>query len=88
MYLWVDCCRFSVVKTYCGHGIGDLFHVAPNIPHYANNKAVGVMKEGQVSLGLGLRTGIKQKGYGNWQLEVQPLTRDICGIRLTILGPA
>jgi len=37
---------FSVVKTYCGHGIGDLFHCAPNIPHYARNKAVGVMKEG------------------------------------------
>lgn len=29
---------FSVVKTYCGHGIGDLFHCAPNIPHYAHNK--------------------------------------------------
>eukprot|EP00879_Flechtneria_rotunda_P023329 GHRR01024679.1.p1 GENE.GHRR01024679.1~~GHRR01024679.1.p1 ORF type:complete len:307 (+),score=65.78 GHRR01024679.1:292-1212(+) len=39
---------FSVVKTYCGHGIGDLFHCAPNIPHYAHNKAVGIMKEGQV----------------------------------------
>ncbi|KIZ01205.1 methionyl aminopeptidase [Monoraphidium neglectum] len=39
---------FSVVKTYCGHGIGDLFHCAPNIPHYAHNKAVGVMKEGMV----------------------------------------
>ncbi|KAI8475143.1 MAG: methionine aminopeptidase [Monoraphidium minutum] len=38
----------SVVKTYCGHGIGDLFHCAPNIPHYAHNKAVGVMKEGMV----------------------------------------
>lgn len=33
-----------MVKTYCGHGIGDLFHCAPNIPHYAHNKAVGVMK--------------------------------------------
>jgi hypothetical protein len=41
-------CSMSVVKTYCGHGIGDLFHCAPNIPHYAHNKAVGVMKEGQV----------------------------------------
>jgi hypothetical protein len=39
----------SVVKTYCGHGIGDLFHCAPSIPHYTHNKAVGVMKEGQVS---------------------------------------
>lgn len=39
---------FSVVKTYCGHGIGDLFHCAPNVPHYANNKAVGLMKPGHV----------------------------------------
>lgn len=38
----------QVVRTYCGHGIGDLFHCAPNIPHYARNKAVGVMKEGHV----------------------------------------
>ncbi|KAK9832038.1 hypothetical protein WJX81_000819 [Elliptochloris bilobata] len=38
---------FQVVKSYCGHGIGDLFHCAPNIPHYARNKAVGVMKAGQ-----------------------------------------
>ncbi|KAF5953034.1 hypothetical protein HYC85_010978 [Camellia sinensis] len=48
----------SVVKSYCGHGIGELFHCAPNIPHYASilnkvsfgfvgNKAVGVMKAGQ-----------------------------------------
>lgn len=35
------------VRSYCGHGIGDLFHCAPNIPHYAKNKAVGVMKPGQ-----------------------------------------
>ena len=39
---------FSVVRAYCGHGTGDLFHCAPNVPHYANNKAKGVMKEGEV----------------------------------------
>ncbi|KAJ0962075.1 hypothetical protein J5N97_029903 [Dioscorea zingiberensis] len=38
---------FSVVKSYCGHGIGELFHCAPNIPHYGRNKAVGMMKAGQ-----------------------------------------
>ena len=38
----------SVVKSYCGHGIGTLFHCAPNIPHYSRNKAVGTMKEGHV----------------------------------------
>ena len=37
----------SVVKSFCGHGIGELFHCAPNIPHYANNKARGTMKAGQ-----------------------------------------
>lgn len=38
----------AVVRTYCGHGIGALFHCAPNIPHYAKNKAVGLMKAGQI----------------------------------------
>ncbi|VDM50504.1 unnamed protein product [Toxocara canis] len=37
---------FNVVKTYCGHGINRLFHTAPNVPHYAKNKAIGVMKAG------------------------------------------
>jgi methionyl aminopeptidase len=36
----------SVVKTYCGHGINQLFHTAPNVPHYAKNKAVGEAKPG------------------------------------------
>lgn len=36
----------SVVKTYCGHGVNQLFHCAPNVPHYAKNKAVGVAKPG------------------------------------------
>ncbi|TPX35312.1 hypothetical protein SmJEL517_g02311 [Synchytrium microbalum] len=36
----------SVVRTYCGHGINNLFHCAPSIPHYAKNKAVGAMKPG------------------------------------------
>ncbi|TGZ67433.1 hypothetical protein CRM22_004810 [Opisthorchis felineus] len=37
---------FSVVRTYSGHGIHRLFHCPPNVPHYARNKAVGVMKPG------------------------------------------
>jgi len=38
----------SVVTSYCGHGIGRLFHSNPNVPHYARNKAIGVMKPGHV----------------------------------------
>jgi len=38
----------SVIRTYCGHGIGEHFHCSPNVPHYANSKAVGVMKPGMI----------------------------------------
>ena len=34
---------FQVVKAYCGHGIGDLFHCAPNIPHYGRNKVPSIV---------------------------------------------
>lgn len=52
----------SVVRGYCGHGIGTLFHTAPNVPHYKKNKAVGIMKPGHTftvepMINLG----------GNWQ---------------------
>jgi methionyl aminopeptidase len=40
--------KCSVVRTYCGHGIGSLFHTLPNVPHYAKNKAKGIMKPGHV----------------------------------------
>lgn len=36
----------SVVKTYCGHGVNQVFHCAPTIPHYGKNKAVGQAKPG------------------------------------------
>jgi methionyl aminopeptidase len=26
--------RFSVVRDYCGHGIGHIFHEEPQIVHY------------------------------------------------------
>jgi methionyl aminopeptidase len=38
-----DC---GVIRTYCGHGINQLFHCAPNIPHYAKNKTPGQAKAG------------------------------------------
>lgn len=36
----------SVVRTFTAHGVNQLFHPPPNIPHYAKNKAVGSMKPG------------------------------------------
>ena len=37
---------YSVVRSYCGHGINSLFHCAPNVPHYAGNKTPGIMQVG------------------------------------------
>ncbi|XP_005357489.1 methionine aminopeptidase 1 [Microtus ochrogaster] len=66
---------FSVVRSYCGHGIHKLFHTAPNVPHYAKNKAVGVMKSGHV---FTIEPMICE---GGWQDETWPdgwtaVTRD------------
>lgn len=37
--------KFSIVKDYCGHGIGSGFHEEPQVVHYKNNDPT-VLKEG------------------------------------------
>jgi methionyl aminopeptidase len=39
---------FTVNRTYCGHGVGRMFHCAPTVPHYAKNNAPGKMRPGHV----------------------------------------
>lgn len=38
--------RFSVVRDFCGHGIGQVFHDAPSILHYGNKGEGMVLEEG------------------------------------------
>ncbi|XP_032685031.1 methionine aminopeptidase 1 [Odontomachus brunneus] len=57
---------FSVVRSYCGHGIHRLFHTAPNVPHYAKNKTMGVMKPGHC---FTIEPMISQ---GTWKDETWP----------------
>ncbi|GJN88331.1 hypothetical protein Rhopal_001296-T1 [Rhodotorula paludigena] len=38
---------FSTNKTFVGHGVNQLFHPLPDVPHYAGNRAAGVMRPGQ-----------------------------------------
>jgi methionyl aminopeptidase len=65
----------SVVRTYCGHGIGSLFHTIPNVPHYANNKAVGVMKPGNI---FTIEPMINQGKWGDvlWPDDWTSVTKD------------
>jgi len=39
--------RFSVVRDFCGHGLGRIFHDAPSVLHY-----------GEAGTGLALREGM------------------------------
>lgn len=39
--------KFSIVKDFCGHGIGSEFHEEPQVVHYKNNDR-RVLKEGMV----------------------------------------
>jgi methionyl aminopeptidase len=50
----------TIFRAYCGHGIGELFHCPPEVPHYDERAATTVMTEGMiftiepmVNLGLG-----------------------------------
>ena len=38
--------RFSVVREFCGHGIGKRFHDEPQVPHYGKKGTGVVLEEG------------------------------------------
>ncbi len=38
--------NFSVVRDYCGHGIGKVFHAEPNVLHYGKPSTGMALKEG------------------------------------------
>ncbi len=40
--------RYSVVRDFCGHGVGRLFHDAPSILHYGRAEEGTVLREGMI----------------------------------------
>ena len=61
---WVESQRCSVVRDFCGHGLGKVFHDAPNILHY-----------GQKGTGEVLRPGMfftiePMVNLGKWQVKI------------------
>ena len=37
---------YSIVRDFCGHGIGEIFHTAPNVLHYGEAKTGTTLHEG------------------------------------------
>lgn len=40
--------RFTVVREYCGHGIGKIFHEPPNVLHYGKPGTGEILKPGMI----------------------------------------
>lgn len=40
--------RFTVVREYCGHGIGTIFHEPPNVVHYGRRGSGETMRPGMI----------------------------------------
>jgi methionyl aminopeptidase len=43
---YVEAHRMSVVRDFCGHGLGRVFHAPPNVLHYGRPGAGPVLEEG------------------------------------------
>jgi len=43
---YVEAQRFSVVRDFCGHGLGRIFHEAPSVLHYGRPGSGVVLQEG------------------------------------------
>ncbi|HYM33630.1 MAG TPA: type I methionyl aminopeptidase [Candidatus Cybelea sp.] len=56
--------RCSVVRDFCGHGLGRVFHDAPNILHYGEPGTGIVLKEGMFF------TVEPMINLGSWQVKV------------------
>lgn len=39
---------YGVVREFCGHGIGEMFHTAPTVPHFFDARADTVIQEGML----------------------------------------
>lgn len=43
---FVEANRMSVVRDFCGHGLGRVFHAPPNVLHYGRAGSAAVLEEG------------------------------------------
>ena len=61
---FVEAQRFSVVRDFCGHGLGRIFHDAPNILHYGKAGTGPVLKPGMFF------TVEPMVNAGTWQVKI------------------
>jgi methionyl aminopeptidase len=67
--------RFSVVEDFCGHGIGRVFHDAPNIPHFLASRNPIARRGQEARRGPELREGMfftiePMINVGGWEVKI------------------
>jgi methionyl aminopeptidase len=61
---FVEANRFSVVRDFCGHGVGQVFHDAPSVLHYGNRGEGVQLREGMIF------TIEPMVNAGRWEVKV------------------
>lgn len=66
---------YSIVREYCGHGLGKVFHAAPNILHYGSRGEGVVLEEGmfftvEPMLNAG-KAGTKLSKHDGWTVTTK-----------------
>ena len=58
---FVEAHRFSVVRDFCGHGVGQRFHMPPSVLHYGRPGTGAVLKPGMI---FTIEPMVNAGGYG------------------------
>lgn len=66
---------YSVVRDYCGHGLGRIFHTAPNVLHYGEKGKGMVLEEGmfftvEPMINAG-KAGTKLSAHDGWTVTTR-----------------
>lgn len=64
---YVEAQGYSVVRDFCGHGTGKIFHDEPNVPHFGNKGEGPEIKEGMVF------TIEPMVNTGDWRVNISKL---------------
>ena len=70
-----EAARFSVVRAFCGHGLGRVFHTAPNVLHYTelDPKDVGTPRDRTLVLEPGMFFTIEPMiNAGRYDVKIKP----------------
>lgn len=68
---------YGVVRAFVGHGIGEVFHMQPNVPHYYDRRATFIMQPGMTFTVEPMITMSGSSDYDLWDDDWTAVTTDL-----------